>query len=215
MSGKIDGTLLVTGIATLQKQVNFQGATKQTGLQRSDLDDSVALLHPLDLRSWGPWDTGVDVLPAAPVIANDDLGLVPGTWATDALTLKTADQVTTNSTKYAMRAFQLPGWYDDGDPISLLCRAGALGAAADTTLNLDLEVYKLVDGVISGVDLCTTAAIDINNLTWTDAEFTITPTGLVASDVLGLRLAIIYNDGAGGSPVFGAVGSTAMKFNAK
>ena len=72
---------------------------------------------------------------------------------------------------------------------------------ADTTCTIDAEVYKLDKITGIGSDICATGATSINSLTFADIPFTITPSGVVAGDVLDVRIAIACNDAATGTAV--------------
>ena len=59
-----------------------------------------------------------------------------------------------------------------------------------------MEVHKadLDSGV--GADLCQTAAVSVNSLAKVNADFTIDASGLVAGDLLFIRLTTLITDGA-------------------
>lgn len=77
---------------------------------------------------------------------------------------------------------------------------------SDGTATLDVEVYKVGrDSLVSGSDICSTGATDINSTTFADKEFVITPTGLSAGDMLDIRIAVAVNDAATGTAVDAAI----------
>ena len=101
----------------------------------------------------------------------------------------------------------VPVEYDDGETFSIRLHAGILTAVADVSCTCDVECYRSDEGGGISADLCTTAAITCNSLTFLDVDFVITPTTLVSGDTLDLRIAIICNDAATAvvEPVIGAV----------
>jgi hypothetical protein len=126
--------------------------------------------------------------------ANDDLGLIPGTFGTSAPLLQSVDYGGTTTTAYARWLVQIPDDYNDGDTLTLRILGGALTTVSDTTLTVDANVYADAGDGTVGSDLCATAAQSINSLTAANKDFTITPTGLVAGQMLDIRIAVAGDD---------------------
>lgn len=163
----------------------------------------------IPLYAWRVWDALGSNLPS--VSATDDLGYIAGTFGTDGPYIGTSDlKAAGATTRYARCQVALPFEYDDGATVTLRCFAGMLTTVADATATLDAEVYESdMDATISA-DLCTTAATTINSLTFANIDFVITPSALVAGDVLDIRLAMAINDAAGITAVIGAIGNTEL-----
>lgn len=98
---------------------------------------------------------------------------------------------------YAGFAFALPDNYVPGGAVTVRLTAKIATALAFASSKVDVEA-KLVgsDGTL-GSDICATAAQQVTTA-YADYDFTITPTGLVAGDVLHFRVATL-NDDTGGS----------------
>lgn len=138
--------------------------------------------------------------------SSDDLGLIIGTFGTDAVVVQTSDGKATTLTQRARFSYRLPDNYVDGDPISIVAYAGMKTTVSDTTATVDFEVYKKDDSTgLVGSDLVTTSATTINNLTAAAKSFTITPTGLVNGDELDIRVTIAITDGATATAVIGRI----------
>lgn len=175
-------------------------------IARSELAQDNATLHEVPITAWRVWDAQHTNLPSAG--AADDLGHVGGTFATDAPSLQTADVKAAGAvTRYARCQVQIPAEYQAGQPVTLRVRAGMKTTVADGSATLDIEAYKSTkEATVSGVDLCATAPQSINSLTFANKDFTITPTSLVAGDLLDIRLAIATNDAATVTAVIGVAG---------
>lgn len=106
--------------------------------------------------------------------------------------------------------FVLPPEYVAGGAITLRVHARtnpvAAGGGAGTS-TLDAQVHKSNREAGAGSDICATGAQSINSATWADKDFTITPTGLVAGDLLDIELTIAVNDTGGGSAAYGFIGA--------
>jgi hypothetical protein len=162
---------------------------------------------------WVVWDSGAKLTTAA----NDDLGIVMGTFGTNCVTVQAGDVKATNSTRYALAHVWLPDYYDAGQTVTLRFLAGMQTTVADTTCTIDAVVYEVDDDgtPTADGDICATAAQSINSLTAANKDFTITPTNLVAGDILEIRVAIAYNDGATVTAVTPTIYKAALLFDAR
>jgi hypothetical protein len=79
------------------------------------------------------------------------------------------------------------------------------GASASATLDVEVDKSDRAAGL--GSDLCATAAQTINSLTFANKDFTITPTGLSAGDVLDVRLTVTVTDSATATAVTASIGA--------
>ena len=174
-------------------------AIKDTGVaaqQRSSvLKQEPNAIFPIPLTSLRVWDAFHTNLPGT--AATDDLALIGGTFGTAPPIISAGDlKAAGATTRYTRFEVQLPECYDPGETVTLSISAGMTSTIADTTCTIDVECYKLNKITGIGSDLCSTAAMTMNSLTFADKEFTITPSGLAAGDILDVRIAIACNDGA-------------------
>lgn len=171
--------------------------------------DQILRITPFD---WRVWDSGQPLPSAA---ANDDLGIVAGTFGTDVFTVQGGDVKTLSSTRRAIAHVALPDYYDDGQSVTIRLRAGMDTTVASTSCTLDVEAYEVGDSGGSGSDLCTTAAQNMNSLTPADLDFTITSTNLAAGDILEIRISVTYVDSATGTAVIPVLYKAAVLFDAR
>lgn len=136
--------------------------------------------------------------------ASDDLGLIIGTFGTDAVVVQSSDGKATTITQYGRFSFRLPDNYVDGGTISVCAHAGMKTTISDTTATIDFQAYQKNDATgLVGSDLVTTSATTINSLTAAAKEFVITPTSIVNGDELDIRVTIAITDGATATAVIG------------
>jgi len=134
--------------------------------------------------------------------AVDDLGITSGTIGTAVPHLRTADLNggAGNGSYYARFNFTLPAEYVAGQTITLRVIGGMLTSVAATSATVDAVAYLSAENsLITGSDLCTTALISINSLTFANCDFTITPTGLVAGNTLDIRIVVAATSATGSS----------------
>jgi hypothetical protein len=143
--------------------------------------------------------------------ANDDLGLIGGTFASASPTLQTGDLKSAGATtRYARAQIRLPAEYQAGQTVVLRFHAGMLTTQSDGTATLDVQCYCSDEEAGISADLCATAAQSINSLTLADIDFSITPTSLTAGDLLDVRIAIAISDAAGATAVIGCIGAAKL-----
>ncbi|MCH7924364.1 MAG: hypothetical protein IIC51_02385 [Planctomycetes bacterium] len=143
--------------------------------------------------------------------ATDDLGLYGGTFGTDSPTIQTFDlKAAGPSTLRARIQLALPPEYEAGETVTLRISAGMLTTVADVSATIDVEAHEIDRIGAVGSDLVTTSALDINNLALADKDFTITPTGLAAGDMLDIRITLAINDAATGTAVIGLIGAVEL-----
>jgi len=187
----------------------LDGSLAQSKLAQVPLSEEAIPLT--DLRVWDDYDT---ILPGA--AATDDLGLIVGTWGTDAPTVQTSDfKAAGASVQYAFFKAKITKEYDLGETLQLRVRAGMITTISDTTATVDLEVYNPDHDGAVGADLCATAAQTINTLDSNNCDFTITAGGIAVGDELLCRVAININDGATGTAVIGEIRRIARLMDSK
>lgn len=194
------GTFNLSGVASVLCK---SGVWLRSFLQQED-----EVEHPISLLSGCTWNAPGTPLPTTP--ANDDLGIVPGTWGTDALTLQTINQGSNGTETWCYGLFRtsVPKEWVSGETLKLRIKGGMVTAVSDATATVDAEIYKPNSTGGVGSDLCATTATTINSALLSAGEitcdFTITTTGLVAGDIIEVRVGIGIDDTATGT-VKGAI----------
>jgi len=165
----------------------------------------VTRTYGIPITSAVVWDSGQ---PLPSTAANDDLGFAFGAGVSASVSpvIETGDIKASNSTRKAAIPIILPDRYSAGKSLTLKMFAGAKTTISDTSMTLDVEVFKSDGDGTSNADICATSAISINSLTHASRDFTITPTGLVAGDLLWAVISIAYNDSATATAVIGQIG---------
>lgn len=152
------------------------------------------------------WDAPATKLPATS--SSDDLGFYPATFGTSCPLVRTYDVKTLTTTLYARLLARLPAEYKNGGDVTLRIYGGMVTTVASSVATVDVEAYKNgKNGAVSGSDLCSTSAQDINSLTFDDKDFTLTGTGLIVGDILDIRIAVAVTDSATATAVIGALAS--------
>jgi hypothetical protein len=161
-------------------------------VKRGDLKQEDAKIYNVPLTSLRVHDALQTALGTA---GNDDLGLSSGTFGTYGPTLTSGDlgEASLDTARYGRFQFALPVEYVDGQTITLRVRGGMI-VIADVTGSLDASVYKADEDSNEGDDLCATTVQDVNEAAYANFDFTVTPTGLIAGDMLDIRLAVIVDD---------------------
>jgi len=188
MSAVFD-TIRVTGSITIPDN-GISAQTRETILKQ-DANAPFAI----DLSRLRVWDAYHTPLPGT--AATDDLAIESGTFGTTPMMVTAGDlKAAGATTRYARFQVQLPECYEAGETVTISLHAGMATTVADTSCTIDVECYKIDKEGGIGSDLCGTAAQSINSLTFAAKNFLITPSGLVAGDVLDVRVAIACNDAA-------------------
>ena len=181
----------------------------------SKIAQRVLAEYPLPLTSGRTWDNMAVNLPLTP--ATDDLGLLTGTLGTDWLTIESGDLKAAGATSRIV-AFEwpVPPHYDDGATIQCRIRAGMETNVADASATIDLVVWKPNgEGLISGADLCTTAAQSHNSLTLANLDFVLDAANIDPGDLLQLTITMAINDAATGTAVTGVITDVRMMLDTR
>jgi hypothetical protein len=188
-----------------QESLSNRHLAETAAIARSKLAQRVLAVTSVSPTDWRTWDALGTNLPGTP--ANDDLGIVTGTWGTDLPYIGTGDVKTTSSTRRAAGFFVLPSDYEAAETVTIRAYAGMKTTVADGSCTLDFELWRVdkEDGTLGAGDLVATAATSINSLTADDKDFTVTATTLLPGDVLYVRMSVAYVDAATGTAVIGAV----------
>jgi len=198
MTASVTGDLVVSGDLRLAGNITPKKARADLLLQ--------AATQPFHIP-WTWWRVHDAVQTNLPgTAATDDLELTTGTLGTAPMTIQTGDLGAAGATtRYARAMIPLPWTYQSAQTVTLRFHAGMLTAISDGTATLDVEAYESDKDNTVSADLYAGAAKDINSMTFADIDFAITPTNLVAGDVLDVRIAIAVND-AGTAVTNGCIG---------
>jgi hypothetical protein len=124
-------TVLIPSGEIANSQIAASAAIERSKLASEQLKDNI----PLELvRVWDAFQTN---LPTS--ASSDDLGLIPGTWATDAIVIQTSDAKNTTVTQRARFVYRLPHNYASGQLISVVAWAGMKTTVANGTATIDFE----------------------------------------------------------------------------
>lgn len=199
----------------LSGPLNVGGVTTTSNLwTRDQLVQSNLFVYPIPFAAWRVHNAFQTTLPGTS--AADDIGLYGGSFASASPSLQTYDVKTVGATNlYARTTVILPAEYVDGESVTLRFHAGALGAVADSTMTLDVQAFLSNDEGGIGSDLYAGAALDINNTTMADKDYSLSPGTLSAGDVLDIRINIAPNDASGGSSVAGIIGKASLLCDVK
>lgn len=150
---------------------------------------NVLQVFEIPLTSWRT--TAGAALGGVPANGSAFLGLSADTAGTGQMYLVSQDlDVANAATAPIVRTrFTLPWNYVAGSAITLRFNAGMKGEVSTISATIDAQVYLCSRANTVGSDLSTTtAATSINSVTLSDKDFVITPTGLVAGNVLEIQL---------------------------
>jgi len=191
-------TVLIPSGEIANSQIAASAAVERSKLAAEQLKDNI----PLELlRVHDAFQTDLPT-----TAASDDLGLIIGTFGTDAIVVQTSDLKNTTGTQRARFLYRLPHNYVSGQLISVVAWAGMKTTVANGTATVDFEAYKKNDSTgLVGSDLVSTSATTINSLTAADKAFVIDPTGLAAGDELDVRVTIAITDSGTGTAVIGRI----------
>ena len=202
---RVNGTFVVTGATT--------------GFKRTSLDDETLKSYEQNILDARIHDNiGVHLDNTHP--SDDDLKIEDGTFGTDTPSIQSGDIMALGAkTRRTRMLIRVPENYTDGKPLTLRLRAGMKTTIAGTSATIDAECYlsnkeALIHATQTG-DMCTTTAIDINSLTLADRDFTLTPTYVIAGDLLDVRITMSITDASEVTAVIGVLGSVQLVCTAK
>lgn len=184
------------------------------GIARTQLAQDDLVVNVIPMTSLRVWDALQTNLPGT--AATDDLALIGGTFATASPKVSAGDlKAAGATTRYARFQVALPTNYVSGETVTLRLYCGMGTTVAGTSCTVDAQVYEADGAAGISADLCTTNAQSMNSLTFANKDFTITPTALVAGDVLDIRIAVACNDAATGTVVEPIVGKISLLTDVK
>ena len=141
---------------------------------------------------WRTWDAVGTNLPGA--AANDDLGLVGGTFGTNHISIQAGDVGGTTSTRYARGVIALPWEYVAAQTVTIRCYAGVQTTVCDGSCTLDVEAYIMDGDYTLGADVVSTTATTMNSTSFANLDFSCTATNLSPGSQLDVRLTVDYAD---------------------
>ncbi len=196
-----DLTFLLTDGSISSKHFAADAAIEAGKLARRSAARIVVPLHRLRT-----WDQLYVNLPN--VSSSDDLGLVTGSWGSTAPYVGTSDlKAAGATTRYAGFLVALPPDYEDGEAVTLRIICGMKTTIADGSCTIDAEVFpfNVREGTIDVGDLNLTNAQTMNSLTAANKDFDLDESGLIAGQMIEVRLKIVCTDAATVSAVIAAI----------
>ncbi|MBS0206635.1 MAG: hypothetical protein JSS49_27475 [Planctomycetes bacterium] len=164
-------------------------------MARSGLVEETGKPYVLGLDSWKVTGTGA-ALGATAGTPSGAFGLTVGTFGTNSPKIAGEAASGASKTNKMRRQFALPVEYVGGGNITVRVKAQETVGAATVSTTIDMSVYKVDKAAGIGADLCATNAQDVTTAA-ANADFSVTPTGLVAGDVLDIEVNVVTNDTGG------------------
>lgn len=180
-----------------------QNLAANANIETSKMAQRVLAESVVPVHSFRVWDAVASNPVSA--AANDDLGLVTGTWGTNPVRLTAGDlKAAGATTRRIYFSVPVPANYEDGETIQIRIRAKMETTLADVSCTVDLEAYVGSSGAVSS-DLATTSAQSMNSFTAANYDFTLSGSGVNPGDLIECRLSIACNDAASATAVTPAV----------
>jgi hypothetical protein len=111
-------------------------------------------------------------------------------------------EVSDDETETSVLWFQvvLPENYVAAGDVRIRVKNALIGAGTNNASTLDCEAYEQDGNGAVGADICATAAVS-PTAAWATSDFVVTATGLVAGDILNVKItaAVIENDAGAGT----------------
>jgi len=121
---------------------------------------------------------------------------------TNTIELQGEESISETEASVGYIQFVLPPEYVAAGEVKIRLHCKIDGAGTDNASTIDVEVYEQADGAV-GSDICATAAQTFAaKSTWYDKDFTVTATGLVAGDVLIIKVTSSVIESAGSALAF-------------
>lgn len=149
----------------------------------------------------------------APAAWKDDLGdtataAILGLADTRGSVLLASDASSETINQSAVACFTLPATYQSGAPITVRLRAKQATALSTTSSKVDV-VAKLIGDTL-GADICATASQQVTT-SYANYDFDVTPTSLVAGDILAIEVFCIDIDVSDGGAM--SISRVEMRLN--
>lgn len=176
-------------------------------IEASKMEQRVLAEHHVPVDAFRVWDA-IATNPVS-TAANDDLGLVTGTWGSAVNKITAGDCKAATTTRRIYFSVPVPANYDDGQTIQLKIRAKVETTISDGTCTLDAEAYIANDGTLTS-DLVLTAALSMNSLTVANYNFTLSSGAVDPGDLIEVRLTVACVDAATATAVTPAIYEVAL-----
>lgn len=183
--------------------------TDSSGQLKQTATSTTTVSIPILPSAWRVHDAVATNLPTT--AAADDLAIINGTDGTAFPSIQTLDFKNTTTTAYARAYLALPPNYVAGSDVTIRVVGGMTTTVASTSCTVDLTVYSNDGDATGSADICATAAQSINSLTFGNKDFTITPTGLVAGQLLNVRMVIAGVDSGTVTATIGTVATVELR----
>lgn len=184
-----DGTDIVS---TAISGASLSGAGALSNVARASLQQDTIQPYTMPLNNMRKSASLGELLPTT--ASGTDMAIISGTFGSAYPTLQGEDFGGGSTDEECAFWFTIPPEYDSGESVTLQVTAGMLTTVADGSCTLDAECYKADGSGGVGSDLVATAAKDINSLSLSTNNFTITPTGLAAGNSLLFKLVFAGSD---------------------
>lgn len=171
-------------------------------IETSKLAQRVLAEDAIPLTDCRVWDAVQTVLPAT--AASDDLGIVTGTWGTNAVRITAGDVKNTSATRRLYFAVPVPANYEDGQTVQVRVRCGMETTVASSSCTIDFECRALSSGSLTA-DLVTTGPQSMNSLTAANLDFLLDASLIDPGQLLEFRLTIASVDSATATAVTPAI----------
>lgn len=175
-------------------------------MARSGLVLETAKPYTLNLDSWKVTGTGA-ALGTTAGTPSGAFGLTVGTFGSASPAIFGEAASGASKTNKMRRQYALPVEYVAGGNITVRVKGKETVAAAQVATTIDIAVYKCDKAAGIGSDLCATNAQDVTTSA-TNADFSVTPAGLAAGDVLDIEVNIVTNDTGGSHGTIAAIYDT-------
>ena len=173
----------------------------------SKMEQRVLAEYRVPTNAFRIWDA-ITTNPVS-AAANDDLGLVTGTWGSGANKITAGECKAATTTRHIYFSIPVPPNYDDGQTIQLRVRAKMETTLSDGTCTIDATAYIANDGTLTS-DLVATAAQSMNSLTAANYDFTLSSGSIDPGDLLEVRLTVACVDSATATAVTPAIYEVAL-----
>lgn len=199
----------LTGVSIIlpDGQISNPDISANANIETSKMEQRVLAEYRVPINAFRVWDA-ISTNPVT-AAANDDLGLVQGTWGSAVNKITAGDCKAASVTRRIYFSVPVPPNYDDGQTIQLRFRAKMETTLSDGTCTIDAEAYIANDGTLTS-DLVTTAAQSMNSLTVANYNFTLASGSIDPGDLIEVRLTIACVDTATATAVTPAVYEVAL-----
>lgn len=214
-------TDIASGTALHSSSFNLVGTvdTNQTltlSTTATDLDIAMGNAIGFDLTGTPTSARGVISVYLVP-LSPDDLAIGAGAFGTGLPYIHTGNVKSMGAvTRYARTTFTLPPEFVPAGACQIRLASGMLTTVADTSAVIDCEAYKTARNTLkTGSDLVTSSNGNINSTSFVESSFIVNASGLVAGDVLDIRVTITVNDAGSVTAVEGAIAHAEMLLSVK